>query len=61
MAGFEPTKPNETHFMPSKMIGSIYFAFYFRGCRIAPSLFIRVGKEGPNMSESNIPTLNPCF
>ena len=60
-AGFVPTNPNDMHFISSYSIGSIYLGFSSDGLKLSSSLFIKVGRDGPYISESKMPTLNPLF
>lgn len=60
-AGLLPTKPNDMHRMFSYRIGFIYFGFVSLGYKVVPYLFIKVGSDGPYISESNMPTLWPRF
>lgn len=46
-AGFDPTNPNDIHFISSYKIGYIYFGFSSEGLKLSFYLLIKVGREGP--------------
>lgn len=54
------TKPKDIHLISFTYTGKIWIEF-LEFFNFSPYLLTRVGNEGPYISESNIPTLYPCF